>query len=80
MNVKKEAEVIIKVEDSKPSRHQRKYSDDVQMTRVVPDSQPIELEKSRERDYVKDEQDEMLLFGEPSTNQNVKDEIVEIRP
>jgi len=39
------------------------------MTKVVADNQPIELEKSRERDMVKLEQDEMLLFGDQSTNQ-----------
>jgi len=64
MNVKNEAEVIIKVEDAKPSRQQRKYSDDIQMTKVVPDSEPIEVDRSRERDQVKLEQDEMLLFGD----------------
>lgn len=64
MNVKNEAEVIIKVEDAKPSRQQRKYSDDIQMTKVVPDSEPIEVDRSRERDQVKIEQDEMLLFGD----------------
>ena len=64
MNVKNEAEVIIKVEDAKPSRQQRKYSDDIQMTKAVPDSEPIEVDRSRERDQVKLEQDEMLLFGD----------------
>ena len=54
-NVKKEAEVVIKVEDAKPLRKLRKYSDDIQMTKAVPDSQPIEIDRSIERDPVKQE-------------------------